>query len=149
MRRREASTVTTTDVLVVGAGPAGLATAITLATYGIDVLVVERHQGTSPFPKATGLSTRTMELLREWEVEEQVRAGSMPVSPFLAVSDTLTGPRFTAMPFGYPEDEAARAVSPTTPCCCPQDHLEPVLADRVRALGGTIRFGVELAEASV
>src|SRR3954452_11129784 len=122
---------TTTDVLVVGAGPAGLATAITLAGYGIDVLVVERHSGTSPFPKATGLSTRTMELLREWEVEDHVRAGAMDIAPFLAVSDTLTGPRYGTLPFGYPNDAAALAVSPTTPSCCPQDHLDPVLADRL------------------
>lgn len=55
---------TTHDVLVVGAGPAGLTTGIALARHGVDVLVVDRHAGTSPFPKATGISTRTMELMR-------------------------------------------------------------------------------------
>ena len=32
-----------TDVLVVGAGPAGLMCALALATYGVDVVVVERR----------------------------------------------------------------------------------------------------------
>ena len=73
------------DVLVVGAGPAGLTAAITLARYGIDVLVIEKHRGTSPFPKATGVSTRTMELFRSWGIEQQIRAGSMRVRPVMTV----------------------------------------------------------------
>ena len=37
-------------VLVVGAGPAGLSTAITLAQYGISTLVVDRWAGPSGLP---------------------------------------------------------------------------------------------------
>lgn len=59
-----------------------------LARLGVDVLVVERHDGTSPFPKATGVSTRTMELLRTWGVEQRVRAGAMRVRPGLTVCDS-------------------------------------------------------------
>jgi cation diffusion facilitator CzcD-associated flavoprotein CzcO len=51
---------TTYDVLVIGAGPAGLVTATSLAHHGVRTLVVDRHPGTSPFPKATGVSTRTL-----------------------------------------------------------------------------------------
>src|SRR5918999_3644604 len=80
------------DVLVVGAGPAGLTAGIALARHGVDVLVVERHPGTSPFPKATGVSTRTMELLRSWGLEQRVRAGAMRVRPVVTMSDTLVGP---------------------------------------------------------
>lgn len=137
---------TTCDVLVVGAGPAGLTAAISLARYGVDVLVVERHDGTSPFPKATGVSTRTMELLRIWGLEHPLRAGAMHVRPRLAVSDTLTGAQRDGVGFGYPSEEEALAISPTSPCYCPQDHLEPVLLEYLRALGGRVRFGVELTE---
>ncbi|MGQ0718363.1 MAG: FAD-dependent oxidoreductase [Pseudonocardiales bacterium] len=139
------SDLITADVLVVGAGPAGLTAATMLARHGVDVLVVERHDGTSPFPKATGVSTRTMELLRTWGVEQRVRAGAMRVRPGLTVCDTLADPaQKMDMPFGYPTDEAALAVSPTTPCYCPQDHLEPVLLEHLRAHGGRVRFGTEL-----
>jgi putative polyketide hydroxylase len=135
----------TCDVLVVGAGPAGLTTATALARQGVDVLVVERHDGTSPFAKATGVSTRTMELLRSWGLEQQVRAGAMQIQPGRAVSDTLVGPpRNPDLPCGYPTDEQALAVSPTRPCYCPQDHLEPVLLDHLRAHGGRVRFRTEL-----
>ena len=96
----------THDVLVVGAGPAGLTAAISLARHGIDVLVIEKHAGTSPFPKATGISTRTMELLRGWGLEERIRAGSMRVEHSMAVSETLIGPALATMPFGYPTTAA-------------------------------------------
>jgi putative polyketide hydroxylase len=69
--------MTTTPVLIVGAGPAGLVAAITLARQGIASLLVERRPSTSPFPRATGISTRSMELFRSWGLEEEVRAGEI------------------------------------------------------------------------
>jgi putative polyketide hydroxylase len=136
---------TTCDVLIVGAGPAGLTAASALARYGIDVLVVERHDGISPFPKATAVSVRTMELLRIWGLEQAVRAGAMPVRCGVRVSaHTLIDPQATASSVGYPTDEQALAISPTTPCGCPQDHLEPVLLEHLLACGGRVRFGTEL-----
>jgi 2-polyprenyl-6-methoxyphenol hydroxylase-like FAD-dependent oxidoreductase len=134
------------DVLVVGAGPAGLTTGIALARHGIDVLVVEKHAGTSPFPKATAVSTRTMELLRSWGLERRVRVGAMNVRPLVTMSDTLVGPEQASMPFGYPTDDQALAVSPTTPAWVPQDHLEPVLRDHLEERGGHVRFDTELTE---
>jgi putative polyketide hydroxylase len=132
------------DVLVVGAGPAGLTAAIALARNGVDVLVIERHSGTSPFPKATGVSTRTMEIFRSWGIEDEIRAGAIAVDPVVTVGETLVGPSWVTVPFGYPTDAEALEVSPTTPCCCPQDHLEPVLARHLRAQGGLLRFGEQV-----
>ncbi len=56
-------------VLIVGAGPAGLITATTLARYGIESLLVERRPGLSPLPRANAASTWSMELLRTWGLE--------------------------------------------------------------------------------
>ena len=47
------------DVLIIGAGPSGLTTAIAAARVGARVLVVEKHPGVSIFPKATGIRGRT------------------------------------------------------------------------------------------
>ena len=57
-----------TDILIVGAGPGGLATALTLGSYGIETLLVERRVTPSQLPRANTLSTGTMELLRRWGV---------------------------------------------------------------------------------
>ena len=54
-------------VLIIGAGPAGLSSSILLSRAGIRSLTVERHASTSIHPKATGLSTRTLELFRAWK----------------------------------------------------------------------------------
>ncbi|MDT2009739.1 FAD-dependent oxidoreductase [Rhodococcus opacus] len=62
-------------MLVVGTGPAGLTTAITLARQGIEVLVVERRPALSGLPRAARSAPRTMELLRSWGLEQEIRAG--------------------------------------------------------------------------
>ena len=54
------------EVVVVGAGAAGLAATITLARAGVDVLLLESRATGSLLPRATVLSLRTMELLRMW-----------------------------------------------------------------------------------
>src|SRR6476646_11568990 len=134
------------DILVVGAGPAGLTTAITAARCGARVLVVERHAGTSIFPRATGVSTRTMEIFRSWGVHDLVRAGELPVQPLCSVSPTLRTALPHGLPAGFPTDaRAVLAQSPALPACVPQDHIEPVLLDHLRLLGAEVRFGVELA----
>ena len=67
-------------VVIAGAGPAGLVAAVTLARHGIGSLPVERNRALSPLPRATGVSLRTMELLRSWGLEDQVVA-SWPAAP--------------------------------------------------------------------
>ena len=136
------------DVLVVGAGPAGLATAITATRNGASVLLVERHSGTTIYPRATGVSTRSMELFRTWGVADAVRAGAVEAQPLMSVGSTLAD-RHRRMPFGYPVSaREVLAVSPTVPVCCPQDHIESVLAAHLGGLGGEIRFSAQLADLS-
>ncbi|MGD9528377.1 FAD-dependent oxidoreductase [Pseudonocardia sp.] len=131
----------TTDVLVVGAGPAGLATAISALRHGARVLVVERRADTSSIPRATGMSTRTMEILRTWGLEAAVRAGAVDCDPMVAIGPTLTDPATRYAHHGFPSTAESLAVSPTHLTIVPQDHTEPVLAAEVTRLGGVVRFG--------
>jgi putative polyketide hydroxylase len=140
----------THDILVVGAGPAGLSTAISAARSGARVLVVERHASTSVFPRATAVSTRTMEIFRSWGVADLVRAGELPVRPLCSISPTLQTALPDGLPLGFPTDaRAVLAMSPAMPACVPQDHIEPVLLEHLRLLGGEVRFGVELVDGTV
>ena len=133
-------------VVIGGTGPAGLVAAVTLARNGVRSLLVERNQGLSPLPRATAVSTRTMELLRSWGLEDEVRAGQLDLSSTGAwAAETLTSPEGAELPLGVAGIEQAAAASPTTLAAVPQDHLEPVLLGQLQALGLTeIRFGTEL-----
>ncbi|MFZ2174184.1 MAG: FAD-dependent monooxygenase, partial [Rhodococcus sp. (in: high G+C Gram-positive bacteria)] len=59
-------------VLIVGGGASGLTTSIFLSAYGIDHLLVERHESTSILPKAHYLNQRTMEILRQYGVADDI-----------------------------------------------------------------------------
>jgi putative polyketide hydroxylase len=137
---------TSFDVLVVGAGPGGLATALSAARHGARVLVVERRPGTSTRPRATGINTRTVEILRTWGLARAVRQRSVVIDPDTATAATLfAAPRSTGRAGGYPSLREILHVSPVLPLVCPQDLVEPLLADGVRRHGGEIRFGTLLA----
>jgi len=131
----------TTDVLVVGAGPAGLATAVSASGHGARVLVVERRAGPSTVPRATGMSIRTMEVMRGWGVADAVLAGSIVCEPTVTITQRLADPPADVVPLAWPSVREMVAASPAFPAVVPQDHLEPVLVDAVRRRGGEVRFG--------
>ena len=49
-----------TDVIIVGAGPTGLALAAQLIRYGIDFVIFDKKETTTPFSKAIGVQARTL-----------------------------------------------------------------------------------------
>jgi putative polyketide hydroxylase len=134
------------DVLVVGAGPAGLTAAATLARYGVEVQVVERRKSLSDHPRATVVSTRSMELLRSWGLEDEIKAGGMPDVEWMAlVSEALADAENGELAtLGLPTKEQARVLSPTAPLCAPQNHTEGVLLSQARSLGVEVAFGNEV-----
>ena len=54
-----------TDVLIVGAGPAGMVSALCLAKLGVRSAIIERYPRVNPHPKAHELNTRSIEILGE------------------------------------------------------------------------------------
>jgi 2-polyprenyl-6-methoxyphenol hydroxylase-like FAD-dependent oxidoreductase len=54
-----------TDVLIVGAGPTGLALACQLVRYGIDFVIVEQNETVTAYSKALGVHARTLEIYEQ------------------------------------------------------------------------------------
>jgi len=69
---------TSTDVIIVGAGPTGLSLACQLIRYGIDFVVVEKNEGVTPYSKALGVHARTLEIYEQLELaREAVKRGTV------------------------------------------------------------------------
>lgn len=64
----------TTEVVVVGSGPAGATAALLLSTLGIDTLMITKYRWTANTPRAHITNQRAMEVFRDLGVEDQVLA---------------------------------------------------------------------------
>ena len=123
-------------VVIVGAGPAGLATALALGRYGVECLIVERRREPSSHPRATVISTRSMELVRSWGLEREVLAGGVEVDWLMWYCETLArADAGRGVEVGLPTRAQAALLSPSAPECVPQDHLERALLAGVQSLG--------------
>ena len=132
------------DVIVVGAGPAGSATAILLAEHGLHALVLER--GGRPRPKICGeyLSPEAGRVLDRLGVLKAVESGgAVPLSGMRITAPdgtTLTG-RYQTVGAFRPYREHAMGVSRAV--------LDGALVERVRALPVDLHEDVRVTDVVV
>ena len=118
------SAVVETDVLVVGAGPAGASSAVFLSKHGVRTIMISRHRSTSETPQAHITNQRAMEALRDAGLEPACRAvattrpgsslphawlGSRMPSPRISTLDIAGKCRF--MLFSGPGGQAWRSAA--------------------------------------
>jgi 2-polyprenyl-6-methoxyphenol hydroxylase-like FAD-dependent oxidoreductase len=127
------------DVLIVGAGLAGLSTAVFLGLHGISAVVAERREGTSILPKARGQNPITMEALRTAGVTDAIKAAIPPGRPEITsvISKSMAGPILYDHVAHRPDFSL---FSPEKPGMASQAKAEEALARRARELGADLRF---------
>jgi 2,4-dichlorophenol 6-monooxygenase len=136
-----------TDVLVVGAGPAGAISALLLSTYGIRTIMINKYGSTSPGPRAHITNQRAMEILRDLDLEEPAKT--------LAVPQEKMGHLFARSlvdeEFGriyswstHPEAKARHDLaSPCAICDLPQYYFEPLVTAQCALRGSDVRLRTE------
>ncbi|MEU6494719.1 FAD-dependent monooxygenase [Streptomyces sp. NPDC046984] len=147
-QERPVSTVVETDVLIVGSGPAGASAALALSTYGVPNIVVTRYASLADTPRAHITNQRTMEVLRDLGVEQDVIAHATPqhLMGDTTFCTSLAGEELGRVrswgndPLVQAEHELA---SPTRMCDMPQHLMEPVLVNAAVARGTRLRFQTE------
>ena len=137
-----------TDVLIIGSGPAGSAAALLLATYGVKTLVATKFNWTCRTPRAHITNQRTMEVLRDAGIEEEVNAkrAAQHLMGNNVFCTSLAGEELGRLySWGnHPRRMADYTLaSPTTICDIPQDLLEPVLFGNACARGSRPRMDTE------
>ncbi|RQR27559.1 FAD-monooxygenase [Burkholderia sp. Bp9142] len=90
-------------VLVVGAGPVGLATALELQSRGVKALVVERNPGTTRHPKMDVTNGRSMEHFRRLGVADRIRGVAVPPQNCMDVSWVTRLNEWELARFNYPD----------------------------------------------
>jgi 2,4-dichlorophenol 6-monooxygenase len=139
-----------TDVLIIGTGPAGSATAALLSSYGVENLVVNRYRWLANTPRAHITNQRTMEVLRdlgpEVEAEAMLHATHQHLMGENVFCVSLAGEELGRMKSwgNHPLSRAAHELA--SPCRMndlPQTLMEPILFGAACRRGTQARMSVE------
>lgn len=125
------------QALIVGAGPTGLTLGIGLRRQGIACTIIDRLEAPSPWSKALGLHSRSLEVFAAMDVLGPVRKASRVLKAVSVYGDNgfLFELDLTSLQAPYP-----------WVLSCPQSDVEKALIQRFKALGGELVRGVELLD---
>jgi 2-polyprenyl-6-methoxyphenol hydroxylase-like FAD-dependent oxidoreductase len=130
--------MTTTDVLIVGAGPTGLALALWLTKQGLKIRIIDKSSGPGETSRAMAVQARTLEFYRQIDMADAVvKAGYK--TP--AMNMWARGKRQAQVQLA----DAGEEISPYPfVLVFPQDRHERLLVERLSALGIEVERQTEL-----
>ncbi|QBR04420.1 FAD-dependent oxidoreductase [Paraburkholderia pallida] len=137
-----------TEVLIIGAGPAGSSAAALLATYGISNIMINKYGGVSNSPRAHITNQRAVEVLRDLGLEKSLLESATPQR---LMGEHVYGTSLAGRELGrlrtwytHPHFQAEHDLaSPCSVCDMPQDRMEPILVNAAASRGSTVRFNTE------
>lgn len=129
-----------TDVLIVGAGPAGLVLACELARRGVDFRVVEQRGEPLKASRGKGVQPRTQEIFEDLGVLDAFQAVSGPYPPLRLMDGNKV---LSERPFNE-QVEATEDIPYPNMMMSPQWRTDAVLRQRLGELGGQVEYGTGL-----
>src|SRR5687768_13775996 len=83
---------TKTDVIIVGAGPTGLALACQFIRYGVDFVILDKKETTTPHSKAIGVQARTLEIYEQIGLADKlIEQGAIAEKARMVVGGEIRG----------------------------------------------------------
>ncbi|PVM87600.1 2,4-dichlorophenol 6-monooxygenase [Caulobacter radicis] len=139
------NTPNNTQVLIVGGSLVGLSAALFLSSRGVSTILVEKHRGSSPHPRAIGFTELTLEHYRAVGIADLIPQARPDIRLRRAKVESLTGRWGEETPWtpGQAEPDKGQ-VSPCTGAAIAQDRLEPILREQALHRGADLRLGVEM-----
>ena len=127
-----------TDVIIVGAGPTGLALACQFIRHGVDFVILDKKETTTPYSKAIGVQARTLEIYEQIGLADKlIERGAIAEKVRLIVGGEVRG----EAEFG--EIGAGLSSYPFV-LLVEQGRHETILYDFIKMNGKDIRWQSEL-----
>lgn len=134
-----------TPILVVGGSLVGLSASLFLGWHGVPHILIDKHPGSSPHPRAMGFTATTLEHYRAVGIADQIPQVPAGTRLRRVTVDSLAGD-WRGEQAWTPGEAPQRQLeqSPCTGAAIAQDRLEPILRAAAIARGAELRASTEL-----